>query len=253
MADHADRPTARTRLDSVDLRAAWEENAADFIAFARGADEHFESYHRDLFLELLPAPGTRTLDLGCGEGRLARHLKSLAHDVVGVDASPTMLAAAHDADAELETHLADVAALPFDACEFDLVIAFMSLQDVDDLESAVGEAARVLTPGGRFCIAVVHPLNSAGEFESTEEDSAFTISGSYLQPSYYADRLARDGHELSLVSIHRPLQAYTDALAGAGFVIARLREVGLPEHAIGLRNRRWQRLPLFLHVRAVKR
>jgi SAM-dependent methyltransferase len=104
----------RTRLPSADLRAAWEQSASDFIAWARkpGHDSYW-NFHRDLFLELVSAPGKRTLDLGCGEGRLSRDLKALGHDVVGVDASPTMLAAAREADPELKTHLADVAALPF--------------------------------------------------------------------------------------------------------------------------------------------
>jgi SAM-dependent methyltransferase len=254
MADRADRPTTRIRLESADLKAAWETNAEDFIAFAGASDEHYRTYHRDLFLELLPPPGRRTLDVGCGEGRLSRDLTRLRHHVVGIDASPTMLAAARKADPAFEVYLADAAALPLDAGSFDLVVAFMALQDVDDLEGAVQEAARVLVPGGRFCLAVVHPLNSAGEFEGTEPDSPFTITGSYLQPSYYADQLARDGRELTLVSIHRPLQAYSDALADAGFVVERLREIGRPQSAIRLaRHRRWQRLPLFLHLRAVKR
>jgi len=55
------------------------------------------------------------------------------------------------------------------------------------------------------------------------------------------------------VSEHRPLQAYADALAGAGLLIERLREPPLPEGAVSVaRNRRWQRLPLFLHIRSVK-
>jgi len=51
----------------------------------------------------------------------------------------------------------------------------MSLQDVENLDGAVAEASRVLRPGGRFCLAVVHPLTSAGEFETTEVDSPFAI------------------------------------------------------------------------------
>jgi hypothetical protein len=47
MANPVDRTTTRTRLDSADLRASWEENASDFIAFARASDEHYVSYHRD--------------------------------------------------------------------------------------------------------------------------------------------------------------------------------------------------------------
>jgi len=254
MSQSPDRPMKRTRLGSADLRSAWEEHASEFVAWARKPG--FESYwrfHRDQFLELVPPPGRRTLDLGCGEGRLSRDLKALGHDVVGVDASPTMLAAAREADQNIETHLSDVASLPFAEGAFDLAIAFMSLQDVEDLEGAVREASRLLEPGGRLCIAIVHPINSAGKFDGDGADSPFTITGSYLEPSYYADELSRGGLELKMVSVHRPLQVYADALAHAGFVIERLREPAVPAHAITERHSaRWQRLPLFLHIRAVK-
>ncbi|MFL5935429.1 MAG: class I SAM-dependent methyltransferase [Gaiellaceae bacterium] len=245
----------RTRLESVDLAAAWDEQARNFVAWARRPEhDSYWHFHRDAFLELVPPPGGRTLDLGCGEGRLSRDLKALGHHVVGVDRSPTMLAAGRDADAELETHLADAAALPFDDRSFGLVVAFMSLQDIDDFEGAIGEAGRVLERGGKFCIAIVHPLNSAGRFAGDDADSPFTISGSYLDPYYYADELLRDGLELTLVSAHRPLQAYTDALTSAGLLIECLREPPVPDHALRKPNgRRWQRLPLFLHLRAVKR
>lgn len=244
----------RTRLASVDLRAAWEEGAAAFVAWARkpGHDSYWH-FHRDMFCELVPSPGRRTLDLGCGEGRLSRHLKALGHEVVGVDASATMLAAARDADPEIEAHLADASALPFPDGGFDCVVAFMSLQDVDDLEGAVREAARVLEAGGRLCLAIVHPLNSAGSFEGDAADSPFVIRDSYLDCSYYADHLVRDGLEITFTSAHRPLDAYTEALARAGLLIERLREPAVPEHAITKpRSRRWQRLPLFMHLRALK-
>src|SRR5919108_881746 len=125
-----DRPLRRTRLESADLAAAWEEHAAEFVAWARKPDhDSYWLFHRDQFLELLPPPGRRTLDLGCGEGRLARDLKALGHEVVGLDASPTLVAAAREADPELEVHVADAARLPFADAAFDLVVAFMSLQD----------------------------------------------------------------------------------------------------------------------------
>jgi SAM-dependent methyltransferase len=248
-----DRPTRRTRLASADLAAAWREQADAFVAWAR--EPHHDSYwrfHRDVFLELLPPPGRRTLDLGCGEGRLSRDLKRLGHSVVGVDLSPRMVDAAREADPEIEVHVADASELPFTAASFDCVVAFMSLQDVDPFERAIEEAARVLEPGGRFCVAIVHPLNSAGGFDGDAAGSPFVISGSYLDPSHYVDRFARDGLELELFSAHRPLQAYTEALTGAGFLIERLREPAVPEHGIqNPHSRRWQRLPLFLHLRAL--
>jgi SAM-dependent methyltransferase len=255
MTQREDRPLVRTRLESADLAAAWEKNAPDFVAWARapGHDSYWQ-FHRDLFLELLPPPGRRTLDLACGEGRLSRDLKGLGHRVVGIDRSPAMLAAARQADPEIETRLGDAASLPFGDGSFDLVVAFMSLQDIEDFEGAIGEAARVLEPEGRFCMAIVHPLNSAGLFEERTADSPFRIEGSYLDSHFYADELVRSGREITFVSAHRPLQAYTEAIANAGLLIERLREPAVPDHAVRESpSRRWQRLPLFLHIRAVKR
>jgi hypothetical protein len=58
---------------------------------------------------------------------------------------------------------------------------------------------------------------------------------------------------MTFTSVHRPLEAYTEALADCGFVIERLRERRLPDHALRREHSgRWQRIPLFLHLRAVK-
>jgi SAM-dependent methyltransferase len=249
-----DRPLVRRRLTSADLRSAWQQHSEAFIAWARkpGHDSYWR-FHRDLFLDLLPPPGRRTLDLGCGEGRLSRDLKRVGHEIVGVDAAASMLVAAREVDPQIETYLADAAALPFDDDAFDCVVAFMSLQDIDDFGGAIKEAARVLEAGGHFCFAIVHPLNSSGVFEGDQGDSPFVIAGSYLAHSYYSDNVSRDGLEIDFVSAHRPIEAYTEALAEAGLLIERVREPALPDHALTKpHSRRWQRLPLFLHVRALK-
>jgi SAM-dependent methyltransferase len=247
---------ARRRLDTNDLRAAWERNAGEWIRWARDAaelDGHYVRYHRDLFLELVPPPPARTLDLGCGEGRFARDLRELGYDVVAVDASTAMVEAARDAAPEMEVLEADAADLPLPDSSFELVVAFMSLQDTQDVIGALREAARVLVAGGHLCVAIVHPLNSAGEFATREADAPFVIDGSYLGESYYTDELERDGHRLPLESVHRPIQAYADALADAGFLIERLRETSLPVRADrSAHSPRWRRIPLFLHLRALK-
>lgn len=237
-----------------ELSAAWEENAAAWIAWAREPDhDSYWQFHRDLFLELVPAPNGRTLDVGCGEGRLARDLGALGHDVAAVDASPTMVAAARDLAPEMELHLANAAELPFADESAGLVVAFMSFQDVDDLDGAMREAARVLASGGRICLAIVHPLNSAGAFESRTADSRFVIEGSYFDESVTDQTFERDGLAMRFVSKHRPLQTYADALISHGLSIERLREVALPESGFhSEHSSRWQRIPLFLHVRAVK-
>lgn len=166
----------------------------------------------------------------------------------------TLVAAARAAHPEVRFEEADASSLPFPDQEFDCVVAFMSLQDFDDLEGAVCEAARVLASGGRFCIAVVHPISSAGRFAEDDADSPFVIEGSYLAPTRYADSVARDGLEMTFVSEHRPLCTYAAALESAGFLIERLTEPPMPEHAfVRDASHRWaDRLPLFLHIRALK-
>ena len=239
-------------MTAMTLRAAWERVAASWVRWARapGHDGYWR-YHRDQFLELVPRPGRRTLDLGCGEGRLARDLTARGHDVVALDASPTMSAAAREAAPEIGTLCADAAALPFADGAFDLVIAFMSLQDVDEMEGAVAESARVLEPGGRLCLAIVHPFQSAGKFTSVDDDAPFVVDGSYLDGHFTEDEFERDGLRMTFTSRHRPLEQYARALEDAGLSIERIRE---PRTRKGqAHTARWERLPLFLHLEARKR
>ncbi len=75
------------------MRRGWESEALNWARFSRtpGHDHAHDELNLPALLELLPAPGRRTLDLGCGEGRLGRVLQSLGHRVVGIDASATMV------------------------------------------------------------------------------------------------------------------------------------------------------------------
>ena len=236
------------------LRERWEVHAHEWIAWARapGHDSYWR-FHRDQFLQIVPPPGRRTVDIGCGEGRLTQHCKDLGHNIVGIDASPSLVAAARERDPSLDIRLADAAALPLDDTSADLAIAFMSLHDIDAMPAAVREVARILEPGGRFCLAIVHPINSAGRFETSAADASFVIAADYLRPFSYSDPVERDGLSMTFHSQHRPIESYFLALEEAGLLVETLREPKLPEHAVQSQNsRRWQRLPLFLHLRACR-
>jgi SAM-dependent methyltransferase len=229
------------------LRQAWERNADDWIRWARepGHDSYWR-FHRDRFLELVPAAGRLTLDIGCGEGRLSRDLAALGHKVVGIDSSAKMIAAARELSPELEFVEADAADMPMEDESVDLAVAFMSLMDIDDMTGAVLEAARVLEPGGRFVVAVVHPINSAHRLDREHPERPLELVDSYFDRRHYTWSLERDGLSITLESVHWTLEDYFEVLAAAGFVFEGLREVGDPTHP------RWSRYPLFLHLVAAK-
>jgi SAM-dependent methyltransferase len=232
----------------------WEAHAEAWVRWARepGHDTYWR-FHRDRFLELLPPPGRLTVDVGSGEGRLARDLKARGHTVVAIDRSPTMLRYALAADPTLDAREADAAALPLGDGDADLIVSFMSLMNTDDLEAAVCEAARVLEDGGRYCIAITHSLNTAGAFESEEPDARFVIADSYFEHRRKEVAVERNGLEMTFLDAHRPLQEYFGALADAGFLVERVLEIGEEStEAPWPAALRWRRIPLFLNIRAVR-
>jgi SAM-dependent methyltransferase len=238
------------------MRKGWEAEAANWARFARtpGHDRSHENINLPALLELLPPPGLRTLDLACGEGRLGRMLQSIGHRVAGVDAAPTMVALAAGHQVREPAVLGDAAALPFSDGAFDLVVAYMCLHDIDAMPAAVAETARLLAPGGRLCAAIPHPLNTAGSFRGRDPAAPFVISGSYLDPAPLHLVLEREDVTLTFHSEHRPLQAYFSALHAAGLLTEAVREVTPPDAVLAAdpAAARWQRVPLFLHLRAVK-
>lgn len=229
------------------MRSGWESEAENWTRFARtpGHDGFHLTINLPTLLDLLPPPSGRTLEIGCGEGRISRVLRDRGYAVVGIDAAPTMVrqARAHESE-PIEAVLGDGAVLPFRDSVFDLVVAYMALHDFDAMPEAVAEAARVLRPAGRLCLAVPHPLSSAGRFAGPEVDAPFMIAGSYLESSAVTWTAARDGVEVTFHSEHRPLEAYGDALERAGLLIEAIREVRKPGQ--------WERIPLALQIRAVK-
>jgi ubiquinone/menaquinone biosynthesis C-methylase UbiE len=232
----------------VSLRDAWEEQAPNWIRWARaeGHDSYWV-FHREAFLASLPAPGRLTLDVGCGEGRVTRDLRALGHNVVGLDVAPSMVEAAREADPGGEYSLASASDMPFEDGAADLAVAFMTLMDMDDMPGALKEIARVLEPGGKLVAPITHPLNSSGMFSPRDGDekAPFVIT-SYRQQQRTEDSFDRDGLQMTFHSIHFTLEDYSRAFEEAGLRITRMRELYDDE------NPRWSRVPHFLRFEAAK-
>lgn len=94
--------------------------------------------HPAVLAAVRPLTGRRVLDVGAGDGRLARALRGAGAHVVAVDPDPDM--------AGLAAGLPD---LPFEDGAFDVVVACFVLNHVDDPRASAAELARVTAPGGR--------------------------------------------------------------------------------------------------------
>jgi SAM-dependent methyltransferase len=100
-------------------------------------------------LEWLAAqPGERILDLGCGDGQLTQRIAAAGSHVVGVDASPEMVAAARARGIAADE--AGAEALPYADESFDAVFSNAALHWVRGQDAMMAEVRRVLKPGGRF-------------------------------------------------------------------------------------------------------
>ena len=229
----------------------WEAEAHRWAAWARAPHHDAYWYYRDAFFELLPAPGRATLEVGFGEGRVSRDLVARGHRVTGVDVSPTLARLVADAEGRARYLLGDGATLPFRAGAFDLVVAYNSLMDVDDMPAVCAEIGRVLEPGHRLCVCVQHPVWDAGRFDGPASDAAFVLGPTYFGPRRSEGTFERNGLAVTFRGWCFSIDDYARALEAAGFVIEALRE---PRPGAGAPSTtRGHRLPIFLMMRVLKR
>jgi SAM-dependent methyltransferase len=234
----------------------WEDQAENWVRWARTpGHDVYELYSPAFFEEVVPIASGQVLEIGCGEGRVVRDLTKRGHRVVGLDPSPTLVSHAQLADDRSSYVVAEGEALPFSDGAFDIVVAYNSLQNVTDLTRVVAEATRVLTPTGRFCACIAHPMTDfPNRFESKNSSAPFIIT-SYFGPRRVDDTVERAGVRMTFHGWAYSLEEYMRAFEQGGLVIDCMREPRLheaqAERRLGLA--RWRRLPMFLFVRALKR
>jgi ubiquinone/menaquinone biosynthesis C-methylase UbiE len=117
----------------------------------------FRPFAEQLLNRLHLTPGDSLLDVACGTGivaRIARQTLGAHARIVGVDASPGMLAMARQAESSIDWREGNAAALPVSADErFSCVTCHQGLQFFPDKLTAVREMHRVLSPNGRVGVA----------------------------------------------------------------------------------------------------
>lgn len=155
------------------------------------------------------------VDAACGTGRHVRHLAERGHRVIGIDASPAMLAEARRAVPSGDFRTGDLGSLPVPTATADVVVSTLALSHCPDVGPAIAELARVARPGARVVVSDFHPVMIA------LGGSAFFVA---------ADGTA--GHVRSFCHWHGE---YLAAFAAVGLDVVRCVEPAIaPEHLPGL-------------------
>jgi SAM-dependent methyltransferase len=206
----------------------WEQHSDWWQkAYTEGADPEYEEQVLPLVAHRLRG-SERVLDVGCGEGQVTRCVAQLGAAAVGVDPVRSQIRVAHARGGSACYVQARAEQLPYREAAFDSVVVCMALEHVDPFELAIGEIARVLAPGGRFLLFLVHPLLQApgsGWVDDEGRGEQFWKIGEYLRDDVAIDEVA-PGVQFQFV--HRPLSRYVRAMGEVGLLIDDMVEPSPP-------------------------
>lgn len=217
--------------------------------------ERFKAERAQPFWDLIDlvrtdAPFVRCVDLGCGTGELtaAAAERLGCAEMVGVDSSPNMLAAARShASPHVRFELGDIAGwtAPGDR---DLVLSNAALHWVPDHPGVLARWIAALTPGGQLAVQIPanpdHPSHLSSVAVAHTEPFLSAMGGdpppdpvavNVLRPEQYADLL----YQLGLAEQHVRLQVYPHVLPSSDHVVEWTKGTSL--------TRFFARLPTELH------
>ncbi|NEQ20928.1 MAG: methyltransferase domain-containing protein [Microcoleus sp. SIO2G3] len=187
------------------------ENRWD-AALYQGKHAFVWQYGEELFKLLSPQPQERILDLGCGTGQLTQQIAMAKAEVMGIDATPTMIEKAKQNYPHLEFAVADARDFQVEQ-PFDAVFSNAVLHWILEPDAVIRCVHQALKPGGRFVAEFGGKGNTSAITSSLE--SVLTLMGfaspETLSPWYfpsiseYARRLENFGFDVTYaVLVDRP-------------------------------------------------
>jgi SAM-dependent methyltransferase len=213
---------------ALDSEALWERHAGWWQReFTDGADPEYAEQILPLVAHHLQG-ARRILDVGCGEGQVARRVAGPGIEVVGLDPTPSQISVARDRAGGPLYARARADALPCRGAWFDAVVLCLALEHIDAFEAVIDEIARVLEPGGRFLLLLCHPLlqtPGSGWIDDRILGEHYWRIGAYLRDATIVDEVAPG---VEFVFIHRPLSRYVHAMGRAGLLIDDMDEPAPP-------------------------
>ncbi len=202
--------------------------------------------------------GNALLDLGCGQGVLARHLPK-AIDYTGVDLSGELIK-----EAKRITKNPSVALIPYDAYKplpiektnFDAACFLLSLQNMENPEGAIANAGKHLKEMGKLLIVLNHPCFRIPRQSAWGIDDAAKLQyrrvNTYMTPMAIPLQIhpGKGDQAGTTTSYHYPLSQYISWLHKYGFAVSGLEEWCSDKTSEGgkarMENRARKEIPLFL-------
>ena len=234
----------------------WDEHAQWWIdGFTNGADPEYVEQIIPLAVEEL-AGRVKVLDLGCGDGQIARALAAQGADVLGVDQTQLHIDVAIERGGGPTYLLGGATQIPAPDNSFDAVVACLVFEHIDQMDEAMTEVARVLKPQGQFSFFLNHPLlqtPGSGWIDDhiIDPPEQYWRIGPYLVETESIEEVEKDVY---IRFIHRPLSRYINALIANGMTIERMVEPSppagfvarAPEYALA------HTVPRLLYLRSTK-
>lgn len=215
----------------------WESSAASWIKLS-GDDGDFSRKHvldAPMLSRVKALNPSKALDVGCGEGRFCRKLEHLGWDAHGIDPVEEMISTAKRNHPDGSYTVGFAEKLPFEDQSFDLVVSYLSLIDIDGVEDAISEMARVLRPEGRLLIA---NLSSFSTSSAAFGRRYCKDTGEELRPLGLYLEEGKQWFEWSGIRIqnwHRPLSLYMKILLNKNLTLTHFDEPkpdGGPENRV---------------------
>ena len=226
-------------------------------------------YHREVVLPgvlrlLAMTKGEKAIDIACGQGVLCRLLHERGVEATGVDAARELIAAARErGPAEIRYDVADARELNFlPSDHFTAAACVLAVQNIDPLPPVFKGVARLLKPGGKFVIVMMHPAFRGPKEASwgwdEKQKAQYRRVDRYLMPRK-TPIVAHPGKAPGLYTwtFHKPIESYVKSLRNAGLLIDAMEE--WPSHKTSTsgpraaaENTARKEIPMFLAIRALK-
>jgi SAM-dependent methyltransferase len=226
--------------------SGWDESAAAWIAEIGDSGDFGRRWVLDgPMLNHIRGRGfSRALDVGCGEGRFCRMMQAEGIATVGIDPTAALVHRARSLDPDGDYRIAYGESFEVEENVFDLVVCYLTLVDIDDLNGAINNICRALRPGGTFLVANLTSFNTAGIAEGWRNCGGidhFPIDRYLEQRSIWVE-----WRGIRIRNWHRPLETYMQAFLNAGFLLRGFSEPS-PTGGDPEKMERYRRVPYF-HV-----